>query len=36
MTFDEEGNGHWVDVKLLDESRLPSVIRLYRDRQFED
>ncbi len=36
MTFDEEGNGHWVDVKLVDESRLPLAIRLSSVRQFED
>jgi len=34
-TYDEEGNVHWADVKLADESRLPLTIRLVRTRGFE-
>ena len=34
-TFDESGNSRWVDTELVDESRLPVTVRMYRDRTFE-
>ncbi len=34
-TYDEKGNGHWVETKVLDESRLPTTVRIVRNRGFD-